>query len=348
MTLVDAFLREQRDRLGVEGLDGEDSWSTVLYTPRWSTSRHVIALVHASAGGELKLVVKLPRRPGDESGIRKEAASLRLLEALAPDAAERAPRVLALTRFGDQALLAETAVNGRLLGHGLVRADAQRAVRQGVALVRTLPTTAVPGEDAGWFERLLEQPMARAVDAAGGWLPLRSLVERSTALLAPLQEASFALVFEHGDLGHRNLVLKPDGMVAAIDWERSEDRGLPLLDMLFLLQYLAEARTGISDNVGRCRVFDGAFLGARGWARQILFAELDRVGIARDLLAPLVLAAWIRSSTSLLGRLWGEAGTGDDGAAPADGAAVAASFAQDRDFALWRHVVTRMPELAPA
>jgi aminoglycoside phosphotransferase len=348
MTLVDAFLREQCDRLGFDWLDGEDSWSTVLHTPRFPSSRHVIALVHAGAGSELKLVVKLPRRPGDDGGIRKEAASLRLLEALSPDAAQRAPRVLALTRFGDQALLAETAVNGRLLAHRLVRADAQRAVREGVALVRSLPTTAAPADDAAWFERLLEEPMARAADAAHSWLPLRSLVETSTALLAPLQQASFPLVFEHGDVAHPNLVLKPDDTLAAIDWERSEDRGLPLLDMSFLLQYLAEARTGISDRIGRCQVFDGAFLPPRGWARPILFEELDRLGIARDLLAPLVLAAWIRSSTSLLGRLWGEARTGHDDGAPVDGAAVAASFAQDRDFALWRHVVTRVPELARA
>src|SRR3954451_1076467 len=110
MTVVDAFLRERGATFAVEGLDA--GWSTVLVTPWWHASRHVVALVYSRRDGRMALVLKLPRRPGDEGGIRKEAESLRLLAQVSPSAAERGPRVVALTRFRGISLLAETAVCG--------------------------------------------------------------------------------------------------------------------------------------------------------------------------------------------------------------------------------------------
>jgi hypothetical protein len=287
-------------------------------------------------------VLKLPRRPGDDGGIRTEAESLRLLAEVSPRAAERGPRVIALTRFRGVSLLAETAVCGELLGPEVVRRDAGRAERASVALVRSLPRTASHVDDPGWFGRLLERPLLAAAEVTDGREPVRSVVDATLAALEPLRAAPMPLVFEHGDLAHPNLVLRPDGELAAIDWERSEGRGLPLHDLSFLLQYLAEARAGIFDLEGRCGVFDGAFVGRHAWARKPLLDELDRLSLPPNLLAPLVLSAWARSAVGLLPRLWAHAGR--DGRVSSE--EVVASFERERDYVLWRHVVGRVGALA--
>jgi aminoglycoside phosphotransferase (APT) family kinase protein len=340
MTLIDAFLRERGATLAVDGLDA--GWSTVLVTPWWHASRHVVALVYSRRDGRMVLVLKLPRRPGDEGGIRKEAESLRLLAQVSPRAAERGPRVVALTRFRGISLLAETAVCGEILGPEVVRRDAGRAERASVALVRSLPRTASHLDDPGWFDRLLERPLLAAVEATDGREPVRSVVKATLAALEPLRVVAMPLVFEHGDLAHPNLVLRQDGELAAVDWERSEVRGLPLHDLSFLFQYLAEATARVFDAQGRCGVFDGAFLGRDAWGRRPLLDELDRLSLPPNLLAPLVLSTWARSAVGLLPRLWAAAGRGGRVSAEE----VAASFGRERDYVLWRHVVGRLGALA--
>ena len=337
MTLVDEFLRERGGGFALDGLDA--GWSTVLVTPWWHASRHVVALVYSHRDGRMVAVLKLPRRPGDDGGIRTEAESLRLLAQISPGAAERGPRVLALTRFRGIQLLAETAVRGEMFGPEMVRRDAIRAEKAGIALVRSLPLTASPADDPGWFVRLLERPLLAAVEMTDGREPVRSAVEATLAAVEPLRSVPIPLVFEHGDLSHPNLVRRPDGELAAIDWERSEARGLPLHDLSFLLQYLAEARAGVFDLQGRCGVFDGAFLGGRAWARTPLLDELHRLSLPPGLLAPLVLSAWARSAVGLLPRLWAHGGS-------VSSEEVVASFERERDYVLWRHVVARVGALA--
>ena len=350
MTFVDAYLRERSEALGLRDLGLAEPWSTLLVTPWFAGSRHVIGLVHAGGTGEMKVVVKLPRRPGDDGGIAKEAGVLRELERLAPAVAARAPRVLALDRLGSQSILVETAVGGELLGPEVVRADADRALREGCALIRALPLTGRAGEEPEWFARLLGDPLERFLVAVGDPPELRGLVRRTLAHLEPLREAPLPFVFEHGDLGHPNLILRPDGKLAAIDWERAEPRGLPLHDLAFHLAYLAEAGAGVFDRVDQLAVFDATFLRRPGaWGRRVLAQELERLELDRALLAPLVLASWARSAAGFVARLCGD----DPAAGAAAGRrpgpeAVLAAVTEDRDFALWRHVEASVDSLREA
>ncbi len=337
MTLVDAFLRDHGEELDAAGLGLAEGWSTLIVTPWFQSSRHVIELVHSRHDRRMKVVVKMPRRPGDDAGIQREGVALRRLADLAPTAAARAPRVLALTTYGGQSLLAETAVEGQLLGPELVRSDLARAVREGIALVRTLPITSNTREDEQWFERLFEAPMRRALELVPRWGPLQALIGQSLAQLAPLRHRRLPLMFEHGDLTHPNLVLTPSGKLAAIDWERSEERGLPLHDLCFVLRHIAESRAGIFDRTRRMEIFDQSFR-REGWVMDALRSEGTRLSVDVELIPALVLASWARSSLTLVQRLWSEAAVegGPQGRGVTDQSEVAKSFERNRDFALWR------------
>lgn len=309
---------------------GVGAGSVVLVTPWFEASRHVVAI--ALRGRRPVCVVKLPRRPGDDSGIRRESTALRRLAALSPGAAARAPAVLSPAGTGSAALV-ETPVAGKALGPERVRAHPARALREGMALVDALPVTGTTVADPGWFDRLLGTPLDRFQREAPAEIAAGPLVARTHERLAPLRSAGrLALVFEHGDLGHPNLIVRRDGRLAALDWERSEERGLPGHDAVFVLTYLAEARRGAFALDDRLQAFDAAFLGPAAWGREALAAHLARRGVDVALLAPLVLACWARSGCGLLDRLVGSA------PGPAASPVVAADVVEDRDVALWRHV----------
>ncbi len=212
-----------------------------------------------------------------------------------------------------------------------------------MALVDVMPVTGSTVGDAGWYDRLLEAPLERFRREAPDELDADALVARAHRRLRPLRGAGLPLVFEHGDLGHPNLVLRPDGHLAALDWERSEEFGLPGHDAVFLLTYLAEAGRGAFAMDDRRRAVDGAFFGPRAWARDALAVHLARRGVDRGLLPPLVLACWARSACGLLDRLAGPALPQGAGAPPRAGDA--ATVVADRDVALWRHVDRRYDDL---
>ncbi|TDK24087.1 hypothetical protein E2F48_15020 [Arthrobacter crusticola] len=55
--------------------------ATVLLTPQFVLSRHVVALVFAVGSTRPVLVMKVPRCPGDNEGVRRETDMLRRLGA---------------------------------------------------------------------------------------------------------------------------------------------------------------------------------------------------------------------------------------------------------------------------
>jgi hypothetical protein len=320
--------------LEAAGAHGAGAGSVVLVTPWFEASRHVVGIIFRD--GEPACVVKVPRRPGDDSGVERERRSLGRLAAVSPTAAAHAPRVLAAP--GGPALV-EEAVTGEALGPELVRASPARALRLGMAFVDAMPVTGNSGTDPAWYDRLLGAPLDRFRREAPPELGAEALVASAHRHLRPLRDAALPLVFEHGDVGHPNLVVRPDGRLAALDWERSEERGLPGHDAVFLLAYLAEARRGAFAIEDRLRAVDDAFLGPAAWARDALAAHLARRGVDAALLPPLVLACWARSACGLLDRLAGPPGA--DVTRPLDAATVVA----DRDVALWRHIDRRYDSL---
>lgn len=313
-----------------------------LVTPWFEASRHVVCLYLDPATAVPVAVAKLPRRPWDVGGIRHEAGVLRDLARRTDALAGRAPAVRDLVLEGRPYLL-ESAVVGAAVGPEAVRSTPRETIEQALGLLAAMPTTGTTGQDPTWFARLVEQPLTDvAANVALAGVP--RLVDETLAHLEALRGADLPLVFEHGDLGHPNLVLGAHGL-GAVDWERAEPYGLPGHDLCFFLQYAAESLRRTFERPGQLRAFDDAFTGPRAWARPWLQRYARERGLDDSWWPALILTSWARSSAGLLRRLGPGGPRSPEASTPVSDGGLAAAFEADRDLALWRHAVDRFGRL---
>jgi aminoglycoside phosphotransferase len=311
--------------------------SCILLTPRFRTSRHVIGLLVPDGEVEPKLVLKMPRLPGDSGGLEREAAVLRAIHEARPDISKTVPRIVAF-EDGDRPVLVETALAGRLLTPAMLRREPARYLD---AVVAWLIGLATPRNDMepGWYERMLERPLNDVAES----LPLPvdevDLVKRTLELVEPLREAEIPRVVEHGDLSHPNLIWTGENHVGVVDWELAEEHGLPLQDLAYFLTYATFALRRPADRAAQVAAFHDAFFVGGGWARARVEAYARDLSLDRELLTPLFVSCWARSVARLVDRI------GSEDAAPMSEEAVA-WIQGNRYYALWRHTVTHADELA--
>lgn len=302
----------------------------VLVTPSYDTSRYVVGLVFD--GSRLTAVLKTCRQPGDDSGLRREAANLARLQQLG--AGDDAPRPLALLAVGDCTGLLESALPGRPLGPERVRADRDLLVRTGTALVERLPVTGT--HPSTWYDDLVAAPVEALRTAFPGLVD--DLVGPTHDALATLRDARLPAVFEHGDLSHPNLLLAAPERLSAVDWERSVEYGVPGHDLTYLLAYAAEAQAGAATLPERMAAIAAALVDDAGWARPVLAAHLSRRGVDPTLMDALLLATAARGAARLAAGLVGTRTPDDE-----ERLALAR---RDRDVVLWRLLLDRWSPVA--
>jgi Ser/Thr protein kinase RdoA (MazF antagonist) len=222
----------------------------------------------------------------DVAGLEREADALRAVgSALADDSV---PALLAFENDPERPLLLESALSGTPLSPAALRRDRRRSsVKAVVAWVERLGVeTAHPADGDAWFDRLVREPLRSLPEVQPG---LRGLVELTLERSEELLGAGLPLVFEHGDLCHPNLLIRADGSVGVLDWERAEPAGLPAFDLFVFLAYASDA--------GRQGVLD-PFFGRRPWAWELAEGYAERLDIDPGLLRPLLAASCARAVAS--------------------------------------------------
>lgn len=329
-SFVDAVLRDHYAEWDLPSLGLGPQWTTVFITPQFPTSRHVVALVYAPGERQPALVVKVPRCPGDNEGVQREADMLRQLCELSGGRVGGVPRIVAAEQLGAYTVLVETPLSGPPLDPDRVAADLPAAVALGMDFVDSLPCTLPGTANVGWYEPTVERPLAALAALLPGDAGIAGLIDRTHGLLEPLRSAALPAVFEHADLSHPNLLVGPAGGLQVMDWERASAYGLPGHDFTFYLQYLSESAEQAFERGAQIAAFDTAF-GPGGWALAPLRRHLLLRGVDPGLLPQLVLATWARSASTLAYRLAAEGGSS------AGAGDLRQAVYNDRDFWLWRH-----------
>jgi hypothetical protein len=332
VNFIDSVLREHCTEWDLGGFGLGAEWTTVMVTPQFTTSRHVVGLVFPAGTSQPRLVVKVPRCPGDNEGVQREADMLRQLSTLSGGQVEGIPHIVATLDVGEHTVLVETALTGAPLDPYRVAGDLAGAVALGADFVAALPCTRPGPDNRGWYERTVERPLEALASLLPGDAEVSALVQRTHELLRPLRTSTLPAVFEHADLSHPNLLVQSNGRLQVMDWERSSLFGVPGHDLVFYLQYLSESSDMAFMRVAQLAAFDKAF-GPGGWALEPLREHLVLRNVDPELLPLLVIATWARSASTLAYRLASED-------VPVPGSAqLRAAVLQDRDFWLWRHVV---------
>lgn len=289
------------------------STGLLLLAPRYRASAHVVGL-GLGPNGTVERVAKVARLRDDQSLVHEAEVLSALGHARATASGPElidAPGLATLVGEDPWPILIETGIDGDPLDPPAVRADRHRAVADIEAWLADLPVGAASDRVVAVGDRL-EGALTAVGRVAGNGDPgrrLGELVERTRPHVATLHRAGLPRVFEHGDPAHPNLIRRPDGRVAAVDWERGEPDGLPLHDLTISLAYIAAAVRSATGAPDQAESFREALTGDGAWTADSLDRATARLGLDPRLRPSLVVAAWARSAGWLAAHL---AGGSDD------------------------------------
>lgn len=254
-----------------------------------------VRLLFADGETEPRLAVKMARVPESVPALANEAAILQAIHNGESGELKGVPRVLAFDEHGGG--LCETALTGAPLWTQLNRSNFAALAAKAAAWQVTLAGGALPAACDTWWERLagcqlawFRQTFGAAVDA--------SLLQRAADELQRLPD--LPLVCEQRDFSPWNVLLK-DGEFVVLDWESAELNGLPVLDLVYFLTYLALFVEGVQvhgvvDVAQARRVYrqtrdPRTELGSV--VQRCLASYVRRLDLPLDVVHPLRLLAWM-------------------------------------------------------
>lgn len=343
MNMILSFLEENRQRLELDQYHIPQPLTSVMMTPRFRASSHVVYLIMPKTAVDPVLVAKVPRLSGASTTVTREVRNLRAVQASRPGGFDTIPRVIAFESHKGHEILVETALVGTPMSPEIVRENPDRCCS---LMVDWLLEVQRPSLDKVYIEtnvceRLVEQPLAYLETA----LPLNDweshLIRQTRLLSALLCDADLPLVFEHGDLSHPNIFLLKDGRIGVVDWELADPDGLVGYDLFFFLTYVAFAKANASTPNDYLTAFQNAFFGPDAWTKPYVESYARRFRLGAEELTALFVLCWARYLSNLLLRL--------EDNRPSDsqvGESTAAWLRSNRYYALWQYTVNNADQLA--
>jgi hypothetical protein len=259
------------------------------------------------------LVVKSARVPESIPGLVREGQNLDLLARLPGGGPPNVPHLLFMDRTQETAAVGESVVRGNPLYTHLRKDNYRSWALKATAWLGLLvkPEDRIPRSD--WWARIAV-PAIEAFDRrysrelGAGW------IDRIKDRLLPLQ--SLPLAFEHRDFSPWNVLVTDAGELAVLDWEGGEPRGLPGMDLIYFMTFLAFFHDGAMETGNfltayRASQDPNSFTGSvRSECFRIYF---DHLRHDPAIALPLRTLAWTIHSLSVFPRLGRQAAR--DGAA---------------------------------
>ena len=347
MNTVLTFLQENRQRFGLARYGAQGRLSSLIITPRFQASSHVVFMIWGEGQPDPILVAKTPRLVEATTNLEREVANLRQVQALRPTGFASVPQVVAYETYHNYPILVETALVGQPMDPAFTSRQRERCCQAVTNWLIELqqPSSPTTQQESGWFERLIDYPIAYfgkrfPVDAKE-----QQLLEQTQALVAPLRDSGLCLTFEHGDLSYPNLMLLPNGEPGVIDWELADPQGLPACDLFLFLTYAAFATHNAGETGAYETAFRAAFFEQAAWTKPYIRRYAAQLHLPEKVLTPLFILTWLRYIVSQLIRL-------DDGnLLPLEEVTQCAPetaqwLRKNRYYALWDYAVRHADQLA--
>jgi aminoglycoside phosphotransferase (APT) family kinase protein len=213
-----------------------DHLSSLMLTGGPRTISKIVRLVFARSDHRPALAIKMPRVPESVPGLFREAKTLHFLQSLGLGGVRGVPGVLFCEEQAGVLAVGETVLTGRLISRLLRPHNYREFALQATGWLASFAKQTQNTPSAVWQRQLIESVIADFKESFGPVLDTGMLRE-TEHVLATLRE--LPLVCEQRDFGPWNVLVKEDGELGVLDWESSELRGLPALDLLYFLSYLA-------------------------------------------------------------------------------------------------------------
>lgn len=275
-----------------------DALVWVLLTGGQRSINKVVGQVFAGSERTLRMVVKWSRVAEAVPMLRREAAMLQAVAALRPGGVPGVPQVLFCYEGDGQVALGETALMGQpvfmVLSRDTYRSLALRATDWLIALAAYHP----PVVGGGVWGCVIEPVLAEFQVLFGAVID-GGMLEATRGVLAGC--VGLPVVCEQRDFSPWNVLIGFDGGLVVLDWESAEFQGLPALDLLYFLSYLAFFLDGAMES-GRFREVYRAMLDSTtltgGVFQECLMRYAGGVGIDAAALRGLRLLVWLLHARS--------------------------------------------------
>lgn len=339
MNYVLQFLTDNRQRLELAKYGLGDRITTVVLTPRFRASSHVVFLILSQGNPDPILVAKTPRLSEADSSLHREATNLQIVQGSRPGGFAVFPRVVAFEEYGGRSILVQTALVGRPMDPDQVRRNFDFCCKAGFDSLADMHRCQVDSTIRGCdcFESLVSSPLEYLTNAIPWNVEERRQLDRTREVIEPLRTIEFQPVLEHGDFSHPNILLLKNGRAGVVDWEMANPNGLPAYDLIFFLTYATFARHNARETAQCVPAINHAFFGKTAWARRYLVEYAAQVQLPVDALTPLFALSWVRYMAGLLRRL--------DDSGRKFSVETADWLRQNRYYAAWRHTVDHLDQL---
>jgi aminoglycoside phosphotransferase len=297
------YLRTLAQRAGID-LD-QHRWG--LSARSRFNSRKVLFFLFAPSSDEPEYIVKLTRDAAYNARLENECHALRLLHDRGLSAHGALPEVVFFGHHSDLAIVGETAINGaQFRARTKATADCPYA-RSAIDWLIDLgaatadPTAATPPHVAERLELLFNR-FAQHYQLAPAD---RDFLTEQIALIAG-SPAILPLVFQHGDSGVWNVMVRDDGVSVFLDWEAAEPQGMPLWDLFYFIRSFAMSVARTAGKQDSLSVFRQQFITDAPLSPLLIEATkryCTRSGVPTQLVAPLFYTCWMHRALKEVTRL---------------------------------------------
>jgi aminoglycoside phosphotransferase (APT) family kinase protein len=210
--------------------------SLLFLTGGTRSTNKIVALVFAETEAQPRLVIKLPRVPDSVRGLQREAMVLEAVHTRRAAPPPGVPQIVFCDEGTTHFLLGETALDGVPLFTRLNRRNYHEWASRVTDWLIQLAGVPLPVSREVWWARLIE-PVLDDIQRSLGSVVEVDMLDETTAALAQIE--ALPLVCEQRDFSPWNVLITASGELAVLDWESAELDGLPGLDLIYCLTYLA-------------------------------------------------------------------------------------------------------------
>jgi hypothetical protein len=240
----------------------------------------------------------MPRIVEAIPALYQEAANLAAVHSARPGGFPGVPRVLFCERQGESLVLGETVLTGLPLFTQLRRDNYRELALKATDWLVDLAGQPELEPRSAWWDRLVEPALQEFNESFGSILGQGSL-QKARDILAGL--GPLPAICEHRDFSPWNVMLADDGELVVLDWEGAELHGLPAMDLIYFLTYLAFFLDNALDSDFLKESYQAVLEPTTFTGR--VFSECtaryaSRLGLDPSTLRPLRLLTWIFHSRS--------------------------------------------------